>query len=73
MHPNRLVAEALAATIRSWPATPPIAAKCATGRTRAWISCHGDARPPCWLEVKNCHLRRTGALAEFPTASPPAR
>jgi sugar fermentation stimulation protein A len=23
-------------------------------------------RPPCWLEVKNCHLRRTGTLAEFP-------
>lgn len=23
-------------------------------------------RPACWLEVKNCHLRRTGTLAEFP-------
>ena len=23
-------------------------------------------RPPCWLEVKNCHLRRAGTLAEFP-------
>ncbi|MDE2357740.1 MAG: DNA/RNA nuclease SfsA [Alphaproteobacteria bacterium] len=23
-------------------------------------------RPRCWLEVKNCHLRRDGALAEFP-------
>jgi len=23
-------------------------------------------RPPCWLEVKNCHLRRDGTLAEFP-------
>ena len=26
---------------------------------------HPD-RPPCWLEVKNCHLRRDGTLAEFP-------
>ncbi|MDO9248611.1 MAG: DNA/RNA nuclease SfsA, partial [Phenylobacterium sp.] len=23
-------------------------------------------RPPCWLEVKNSHLKRTGTLAEFP-------
>lgn len=23
-------------------------------------------RPPCWLEVKNCHLMRTPSLAEFP-------
>ena len=26
---------------------------------------HPD-RPPCYLEVKNCHLRRGGTLAEFP-------
>jgi sugar fermentation stimulation protein A len=25
-----------------------------------------EDRPPCWLEIKNCHLRRTGTLAEFP-------
>ena len=23
-------------------------------------------RPDCWLEVKNCHFRRTPSLAEFP-------
>jgi len=26
---------------------------------------HPD-RAPCWLEIKNCHLRRSGTLAEFP-------
>ena len=26
----------------------------------------GPDRPPCWLEVKNCHLMRTPGLAEFP-------
>ena len=25
-----------------------------------------DGRPPCWLEIKNCHLRRGETLAEFP-------
>ena len=26
----------------------------------------GSDRPACWLEVKNCHYRREGTLAEFP-------
>jgi sugar fermentation stimulation protein A len=26
----------------------------------------GPDRPDCWLEIKNCHLRRSGSLAEFP-------
>src|SRR6201992_3786088 len=26
----------------------------------------GEGRPPCWLEIKNCHLSRGGGLAEFP-------
>lgn len=25
-----------------------------------------EARPPAWVEVKNCHLMRTPGLAEFP-------
>jgi sugar fermentation stimulation protein A len=32
---------------------------------------HPD-RPPCWLEVKNCHYRRDGTWPSSPTASPPA-
>jgi sugar fermentation stimulation protein A len=26
----------------------------------------GPGRPDCYLEIKNCHLRRAGTLAEFP-------
>ena len=66
--PNTLVAEALAAS-----AIPELADHASIRREVRYGEAsridflleHADGRRT-WLEVKNCHLRRTGALAEFP-------
>ena len=68
MNPNKLVAEALAAdTIPELSGYMTIRpeVKYSQASRVDFLLTHPD-RPPCWLEVKNCHYRRDGTLAEFP-------
>jgi sugar fermentation stimulation protein A len=66
--PNRLVAEPLAADaipeLSGYAAIKP-EVKYAEASRVDFLLTHPD-RPPCWLEVKNCHFSRTPGLAEFP-------
>jgi sugar fermentation stimulation protein A len=68
MHPNRLVAEALArdgiAEVSGYDRVRP---EVKYGeKSRVDFLLESDSRPPCWLEIKNVHLMRRPGLAEFP-------
>jgi sugar fermentation stimulation protein A len=68
LHPNRLAAEALREGLAPELAgydTVRAEVKYGT-RSRVDFLLTAEGRPDCWLEIKNCHYRRHGSLAEFP-------
>lgn len=66
--PNALVAEALGAgALAPFLGYERIRAEVKYGRnSRIDFLLESSERPPCYLEVKNCHFMRQAGLAEFP-------
>ena len=66
--PNRIAAEAIAeGRIPELAGYPGLRREVKyAGDSRIDILLEDPRRPPCWVEVKNCHLLRQPGLAEFP-------
>ncbi len=67
-HPNKLVAEAIeSGRIKELAGYASLRREVKYGRnSRIDLLLEDQARPPCYVEIKNVHMMRKAGLAEFP-------